>query len=111
MPYTVADAIYDRTHTWQNANDRVAFERAFAVGTMEERKIALAVLTASPQTPEAFISAELTVPGVPPRYGYDDEPYTISDMFTEGIPRIPQAGYSGTSGSYTGSDRNVTVFN
>lgn len=109
MPYSVADTIYDRTHTWMNENDRVAFDRAFAQGPLEEKKMAIAAFTGRWSTPEAVIREELIVHGVPPRYGYNDEPWTIEDMFTGAIPRNAVQGYSGTNGSYTGSDRNVTM--
>lgn len=115
MPYSIADSILDRTHTWQNAQDRVAFQRAFATGTLAERRMAQAALTANPLTPEAEIREQMTVPGVPSRYGYPDEALTIDDVFGGGLPRPdiddkPPSDYSGGNGSYTGSDRNVTVF-
>lgn len=112
MPWSVADTIYDRTHTWVNENDRVAFERAFASGTLAERRIAQAVLSASPATPNASIREMMTAPLPPPRYGYPDEALGIDDVFGGGVPSPPQAypaDYSGGAGSYTGSDRNVTV--
>lgn len=115
MPYEIASTIYDNTHTWQNAQDRVAFQRAFATGTLAERRMAQAALTANPLTPEAEIREQMTVASVPPRYGYRDEALTIDDVFGAGIPRPniddkPPSDYSGGNGSYTGSDRNVTVF-
>jgi len=115
MPYSVASSILDNTHTWQNAEDRVAFQRAFSSGTLAERRMAQAALSANPLTPESEIRDQMIVTSVPPRYGYPDEALSIDDVFGGGIPSpyIDVRGpndYSGGNGSYTGSDRNVTVF-
>lgn len=112
MPVEIADSILDRTHTWQNENDRVAFERAFATGSLAERRIAQAVLSASPDTPEAVIRAQMTAPPPPPRYGYRVDALGIDDVLGGGLPDPPQyspSDYSGGAGSYTGSDRHMAV--
>lgn len=115
MPYKLASSIWDNTHTWMNANDRVAAERAFSSGSRADRRMAQALITANPLTPQSQIREEMTVPGVPPRYGYNDEALTLNDVFGGRLPdpdlnaRAP-IDFSGGNGGYTGSDRNVTVF-
>lgn len=67
--------IYDETHSWVNANDRVAYERALTQGTPEERKMATALTTADPGTSNAMIANNMTNWRIPPRFGYSpDEP-------------------------------------
>ena len=80
--------ILDDTHTWQNANDRAMAERAFATGTVEEKKMAVAQMINNPTTSNAEISAQLTLVGVPPRLGYSHEPPTLEDCF-DNLPAPP----------------------
>lgn len=114
MPYQLASSQLDDTHTWQNANDRISYERAFTEGDAAQKRCAVALMTADRSTPESFIRSILTVSGVPPRYGYSDEPLTLDAVFGGGLPspHINDAAptdYSGTNAGYTGSDRNVSV--
>jgi hypothetical protein len=75
------DTRYDYTHPWfVNANDRVAYERAFNVGTFEERQVAQAMLSQDLLTTNAEIRTKMTVSSVPPRFGYDTEEKTINDV-------------------------------
>jgi hypothetical protein len=116
MPLQVSTQ-YDTTHLWQwnNVQDRVAAERAFLSGSRADRRMAQALITANPLTPESQIREEMTVPGVPPRFGYPDEALTLGDVFGGGLPdpdlnaRAP-IDFSGGNGGYTGTDRNVSVF-
>lgn len=81
---------YDFTHPWQqeythpwwqNANDRVAYERALAVGDFEDRQIAQAMLSQNPSVPNAEIRGKnMNAAYVPPRFGYNGEELTISDI-------------------------------
>jgi hypothetical protein len=110
MPYGVAQTIYDTTHVWQNMNDRVAFQRAFREGGPEERRMALAALTADPGTPAEEIRQLLIVHGTPPRTGYplDGDETTVESIFAGAIPDPlghRATDFSGTQGEITGSSR------
>jgi hypothetical protein len=110
-PVQFPDGQYDFTHTWQNANDRVSYERTFKLDPVEQGKIAVALGTADPATPEAQITANLTVPGVPPRFGYRDTPFTIGDMFTRNLGHMNDfapTNFSGQLGEFSGSSTPAT---
>jgi hypothetical protein len=100
------NSIYDDTHTWQNANDRVEYERAFTEGNQSRRKEAMALITADRNTPEEMIRERLTIPGTPPRFGYEknDAP-TLDDvlMVTPPDPGTYPTDFSGSYGEYSGS--------
>lgn len=105
MP-TSPDGVYDHSSNWRSTEDRVAYQRAFSEGSGEQRKIALALLTANPETPEADITANLTVAGVPPRFGYQDTPVVIEDMFSRNLGHVNDfapTNFSGQQGSYSGT--------
>jgi hypothetical protein len=76
------DSRYDYTHPWwQNANDRVWYERAFYAGTFEERQIAQAALSSDPLTPNSLIRSKNKNAGfIPPKYGYRDSQFSIEDI-------------------------------
>jgi hypothetical protein len=78
----VASTVYDAdvNYHWQNANDRVSYQREFFTGTYEQRLCAQALMTANPETPNEEISANLDNPYVPDRFGYDDNQITIHDI-------------------------------
>jgi len=80
------DTRYDYTHPWwQNANDRVAYERAFALGDFEERQVAQAMLSSNPSVPDAVIRAgNANAARVPSRFGYNMEEISISDILDNG---------------------------
>jgi hypothetical protein len=82
MPVLLPETIYDidANYHWQNANDRVAYEREMFGGTYEERTAAQALMTANPQTPNAEITANLDHPFIPAKYGYDTDQITIDDI-------------------------------
>lgn len=106
MSNEVASSIYDDTHTWQNANDRVAAERVFMEGNQSRRKEAMALITANPVTPEEEIRARLTIPGVPPRFGYVKNDAPVLDEVLNIIPPDPgtyPTDFSGSNGEYSGS--------
>jgi hypothetical protein len=111
MPYQLQSGILDDTHTWQNENDRVAYERAFASGTLSEKRMAIALMTASPLTPDNEIRAQLTAPVNTPMLA-PAEPITINDIFDGGVadPHAKDQSptdYSGGNGGYTGSERGL----
>lgn len=75
---TVYDA--DVNYHWQNANDRVAYQREFEQGDFEDKQCAWALLTANPQTPKIEIRENLNQPMSPDRFGYDNDQLTITDI-------------------------------
>ncbi len=79
-PPTVYDI--DANYHWQNANDREMYKRAFFEGDREERRCAQALMTASPTTSNAEISANLDNPFTPDRFGYDNNQITIDDILS-----------------------------
>lgn len=100
------NGIYDDTHTWQNANDRVEWERSFAEGNQARRKEALALITADRETPEELIRERLTIPGMPPRFGFQDgSAPTINDVLVVSPPDpgTYPTDFSGSNGEYSGS--------
>lgn len=91
MSYRIPDAVYDAglTYAWQNANDRVSFQRAFDEGGVQDKKMSQALITASPVTSNVEIQVNMNTPEIPPRFGYDDEPLTIQrvlgdELYNEG---------------------------
>lgn len=76
------DGDYSHGATWMNANDRVAWERSFQVGTDSTKRMAQAMLTANPETPADQIRANMTAPIVEQR-GMKLEP-TLSDVLNVG---------------------------
>lgn len=82
------DTRYDYTHPWfNNANDRVAYERAFVEGNFEERQIAQALITANPLTQNAEIALKMTAFDIPNRFGYDRHMLSIRDIVENQIDR------------------------
>lgn len=89
---TLQPTQYDDSHPWQdgyyayrapywnNASDRVAYERIFAQGSFEDRQIAQAMITQNPLTPNSEIAEKMTVHTVPPKFGYNDTEITINDV-------------------------------
>lgn len=108
MPWELPDGLLDDTHTWQNANDRVEFQRAFETGIYQKRLMAKALITAYPGTPGEEITQNLTVPGVPDRFGYEQRAISIDDVFTDQLPDPhlndgPPTKFSGGNGEYSAS--------
>lgn len=76
-----ADTRYDYTHPfWNNANDRVAWDRAINSDKLEERKMGIALVFADPGTPNTLIANKMTAWRIPPRFGYDTEQPGIVDV-------------------------------
>jgi hypothetical protein len=107
MSYPVADTMYDSTHTWQNTQDRVAYQRAFAQGTMQDRKIAQALITANPLTPNSEIMINMNQPPAPVRFGTITVPLTIDkvlqgdlDYESSHVNDSTTSDFSGSNGAY-----------
>ncbi len=111
MGYRLPDTIYDSgvNAQWQNANDRVAYQRAFNEGNGEQKRIAQALLTANPQTANIEIQRNMNVPNMPSRFGYDDTPLTLpqvlgGEMDPNNVDQRAWNDFSGSDSSYSGTD-------
>ena len=106
VPVQGPDGQYDFSHTWQNSNDEVEASRTFRLDPVEQQKIGVALATANPAMPEAQIVANLTVPGVPPRFGLQGTPTTVDEMFARNLGHINDfapTNFSGTQGEFSGT--------
>lgn len=92
MSFRIPDSILDRTHAWQNENDRAEYMKAFEAAPEEGQKMAMALMCADPGTPEAFIRGNLTNEEIPPRTGYTESQPTIMDALTISSPRARDRG-------------------
>ncbi len=111
MGYRIPNTVYDSgvNAQWQNANDRVAYQRAFNEGDGEQKRIAQALLTANPLTANIEIQHNMTTQGFPPRFGYDDTPLTLPQVLGDeldpnNVDRRAWNDFSGTDSSYSGTD-------
>ena|SRR5579862_9670084 len=109
MPYRIPDTTYDAglTYAWQNANDRVSYQRAFNEGDGEQKRIAQALLTANPQTANIEIVQNMNIPNLPSRFGYDDTPLTLEQVLENEMDRNNTHlwnDFSGKDSSYSGTD-------
>lgn len=86
MAWSIPDGQLDRTHTYQNENDREMYRRAFETGTIADKNMAIALMCADPSTPESVIRAQLTRTTIPPRVGYDRNEPGIYDVLTDEVP-------------------------
>lgn len=114
MSYTPnTDEIIDGTHTWNNRNDQVEFERAFQQGTIQEKLMAIALYCADPATPENRIRRQGTAPMPPSRFGYSKIEPTLDDAFAGFKPPDPSSmmDYSGNSNNVPPTQtNNLTVW-
>lgn len=83
----IPDTRYDYTHPWwQNANDRVAYERAFQEGDFEARQVAQAMLSANPLVTRDEIRAKnRNAAYIPPKFGYNVNELNITDIIDNDI--------------------------
>jgi hypothetical protein len=104
MQPQLADTRYNYTSPWyNNANDRVAWERAFLQGDFEDRQMAQAMITQNPSTPNAEIRTKMTVSGTPSRFGYNDTQKSITDVLeVEPDPHINDMHTTDFSGTTSG---------
>jgi|SRR5580704_15842146 hypothetical protein len=101
-----ADGRLDRTHQWQNLNDKVEWERAMLQGAYQERLMDICELCADPATQNAEIRGLLTNPAMPPRVGYiRDEPGITDILHMTQPPSHSLFDYSGTDHSQESSTR------
>ena len=111
MVYRIPDTVYDSgvNAQWQNANDRVAYQRAFDQGDRQTQKIAQALMVANPLTPNLEIQVNMNQPDVPARFGYDDTPATInrvlaSEFDVNHVNDKAWNDFSGSNGEYSGTE-------
>jgi hypothetical protein len=65
-----ANGQYDYTQPWyNNANDRVSYERAFQQPDRAKQLEAQALMCALPTTPNEFIREQMTAPMYTPQFG------------------------------------------
>lgn len=75
---------YSPGSTWQNANDRVMYERTFATGTDEQQKVAQAMITQSMSTSIDEIRAKMTMPPPPAALPMMPVAPTLDDVLNVG---------------------------
>src|SRR6266478_8250820 len=76
---------YDVYPWFNNANDRVAYQRAFESGHPEAMRIAQAMLSQDPLTPDSEIRQNMTTRNFPPRFGYRTDELTISEVLSSDL--------------------------
>lgn len=101
MPWSIADSIYDNTHTWANANDRVEFEHAFKQDPRQQRLMAQAEMTADPATPEDVIRVNMTA-GLPVDAGPARPQATIESVL-DGTALQPNRLYDRAPTDFSGT--------
>lgn len=103
-PIQLPDGRYDSTHTWQNANDRVSSERSFRLDPIERAKIAQALATADPATPNLAIQENMTAgPAVPLP---PSEPITVMQCFSRDLGHVSDyapTNFSGRVSDFSGT--------
>lgn len=84
MSWRIPDGVLDDTHAWNNENDRIEFLKAFQSNSAEEQKMAVALMSADPSTPERDIRRNLSVaPGTNrPWSEVDRSEPTLNDAWT-----------------------------
>jgi hypothetical protein len=104
VPIQFPDGVYDRTHTWQNANDRVEYERTVSQDPIETAKIMSALATADPSMPDAVIQESMTaLPSVPLA---PSEPVTVMECFGRDLGHVNDyapTNFSGKQSQFSGS--------
>jgi len=71
---------------WNNLNDKVAYERMFAEGLPQKMRIAQAMISQNPLTPNDEIRQNMTVRGTTPKQGYPISELTISQVLNQEYP-------------------------
>lgn len=112
MAVIVAETVYDAqvNYHWMNANDRVSYQRVFEQGgTVQDRKVAQALITANPATPNREIATNMNRPQIPD-IRTETTPKTIDDIlagdyYSDGahINDSTSADFSGSNGVWEGT--------
>lgn len=108
MPVQFPDGVYDYTHTWQNENDRVAWERSISQDPVETAKILAALQTADPATPNIEIQLAMTSPVTAERdMVIDRTPIGVDDCFggqlDSHVNDFSPSNFSGRKGEFSGT--------
>lgn len=110
----VANPVYDEglRPWWNNLNDRVDYQRKFTAGDGETKRIAQAMLSQNPLTPNDEIRANMTTKRFPPRFGYNDQELTVMDILKNHFQTEADVAewnnFSGSQGEINSSTRNVS---
>lgn len=105
-PIQLPDSVYDRSHVWQNASDRVSYERTFQQDPIERGKIVVALDTANPEFPEQVIRERLATPPIQPRFGIPQGPPDIDELFSRNLGHVQDfapTNFSGQQGGFSGT--------
>ena len=112
-PWRIPDGLLDNTHTYQNQQDEVEYLRAFQEQGREAQLTAQAMVLASPNMDKQEIRTKMTALP-PPRFGYAQPVMTIDDCFSlnpdPNVNLTAPTDFTGTNGSYSGSDRPTNNF-
>jgi hypothetical protein len=109
----VASTIYDSgLHPWfNNLNDRIDYQRKFTAGDGETKRIAQAMLSQNPLTPDEEIRQNMTTRKFPPRFGYNTEELTVRQILANNFQTEADVAewnnFSSSSGEINSSSRNV----
>lgn len=112
MPVVLPETVYDSqvNYHWMNASDRVSYQRVFEQGgTMQDRKVAQALITANPATPNSEIDRNMNRPQIPV-IRTTTIPKTINDIlagdyYSDGshVNDSTSADFSGSNGVWEGT--------
>lgn len=117
QPRNRADTRYgfDIYPWWNNLNDRVSYQREFSTGYPQQMRIAQAMLSQNPLTPDSEIRSNMTVRGVPARYGYNRDELTITQILNHDYEladtHVNDSGwndFSGSNGESNATERPFT---
>lgn len=98
------DGQYDSSDVWGSAtNDRVMWERTFATGSDEARKISQAMITANMATPNAEIRAKMTALPPPAPSAPRKVSPTLDDVLSVG-PKADPVLNSRTATDFSGTN-------
>lgn len=68
---------------WNNLHDRDSFYREFSTGHPEKMRIAQAMISQNPLTPDSEIRQNMTVHSVPAKTGYPTAELTVSQVLNK----------------------------
>ena len=87
--YRAANTIYDAgMRPWYNdLNDRLMYQRAFLTGGGQTKRIAQAMLSQNPLTPDSEIRQNMTALTTPRRFGYNDQELTIQQILRDQLSK------------------------
>lgn len=114
MGYVLASTVYDAgtNFAWQNAHDRVSYQRAFEQGSTQDRKVAQALISANVTTPNIEIRVNMSQPPVVELDHPVNIPPTIDDILANDINFNAKhlndsaaTDFSGSNGSYGATER------